>query len=219
MIVGDSDRPAIVAWLLRCRRPGRPGHPSMGLWRSPVAHLVRIEGVRGSNPLSSTIVSDSNPHHARCAQARRQQSPLGFRLPLGGRSAYARACGVSRCVRAVDLHAGTATRQMARPGGRRLPRPRLGKACEEDLVELPPHSVGGLAIQLLRMVKKVQGGSDDRGTSVQPWPFGGQFGLGLSCVPPRSPQGAREPLQQRFPRSRPGRGGCLPWRLGLGAAW
>ena len=25
-----------------------------GLWRSPVAHLVRIEGVRGSNPLSST---------------------------------------------------------------------------------------------------------------------------------------------------------------------
>src|SRR6185503_15392257 len=28
------------------------GYP--GLWRSPVAHLVRIEGVRGSNPLSST---------------------------------------------------------------------------------------------------------------------------------------------------------------------
>ena len=27
-----------------------------GLWRSPVAHLVRIEGVRGSNPLSSTQV-------------------------------------------------------------------------------------------------------------------------------------------------------------------
>jgi hypothetical protein len=25
-----------------------------GLWRSPVAHLVRNEGVRGSNPLSST---------------------------------------------------------------------------------------------------------------------------------------------------------------------
>jgi hypothetical protein len=34
-------------------------HPScgeidQGLWRRPVAHLVRIEGVRGSNPLSST---------------------------------------------------------------------------------------------------------------------------------------------------------------------
>src|SRR5699024_2077554 len=28
---------------------------SSGLWRSPVAHLVRIEGVRGSNPLSSTM--------------------------------------------------------------------------------------------------------------------------------------------------------------------
>jgi hypothetical protein len=28
--------------------------PPLGLWRSPVAHLVRIEGVRGSNPLSST---------------------------------------------------------------------------------------------------------------------------------------------------------------------
>jgi hypothetical protein len=27
-----------------------------GLWRSPVAHLVRIEGARGSNPLSSTTV-------------------------------------------------------------------------------------------------------------------------------------------------------------------
>jgi hypothetical protein len=27
-----------------------------GLWRSPVAHLVRIEGVRGSNPLSSTTL-------------------------------------------------------------------------------------------------------------------------------------------------------------------
>lgn len=27
---------------------------SSGLWRSPVAHLVRIERVRGSNPLSST---------------------------------------------------------------------------------------------------------------------------------------------------------------------
>src|SRR5215218_4989557 len=30
------------------------GCPTEGLWRSPVAHLVRIEGVRGSNPLSST---------------------------------------------------------------------------------------------------------------------------------------------------------------------
>src|SRR5690242_11884130 len=29
-------------------------YPGLGLWRSPVAHLVRIEGVRGSNPLSST---------------------------------------------------------------------------------------------------------------------------------------------------------------------
>src|SRR5664279_5953058 len=28
--------------------------PISGLWRSPVAHLVRIEGVRCSNPLSST---------------------------------------------------------------------------------------------------------------------------------------------------------------------
>ena len=29
---------------------------SLGLWRSPVAHLVHIEGARGSNPLSSTQV-------------------------------------------------------------------------------------------------------------------------------------------------------------------
>ena len=38
-----------------------------GLWRSPVAHLVRIEGVRGSTPLSST----PSPHD--------QQTPSGPR--------------------------------------------------------------------------------------------------------------------------------------------
>src|SRR5919198_1030756 len=35
--------------------PGYPGAAGRGLWRRPVAHLVRIEGVRGSNPLSSTL--------------------------------------------------------------------------------------------------------------------------------------------------------------------
>jgi hypothetical protein len=30
-----------------------------GLWRSLVAHLVRIEGARGSNPLSSTTQVNS----------------------------------------------------------------------------------------------------------------------------------------------------------------
>ena len=45
---------------------GRP----MGLWRSPVAHLVRIEGVRGSNPLSSTTLSSTNP------------IGVGFSLPI-----------------------------------------------------------------------------------------------------------------------------------------
>ncbi len=40
--------------LIPCNvRPNR-AVPVSGLWRSPVAHLVRIEGVRGSNPLSST---------------------------------------------------------------------------------------------------------------------------------------------------------------------
>ena len=34
--------------------PGRYSRRLKGLWRSPVAHLVRIEGVRGSTPLSST---------------------------------------------------------------------------------------------------------------------------------------------------------------------
>src|SRR5450755_1495786 len=33
---------------------GSLASPISGLWRSLVAHLVRIEGVRGSNPLSST---------------------------------------------------------------------------------------------------------------------------------------------------------------------
>ena len=37
-----------------------------GLWRSPVAHLVRIEGARGSNPLSSTIVVLFTPWPNRC---------------------------------------------------------------------------------------------------------------------------------------------------------
>ena len=37
-------------------RPGVRGRAE-GLWRRPVAHLVRIEGVRGSNPLSSTITA------------------------------------------------------------------------------------------------------------------------------------------------------------------
>jgi hypothetical protein len=36
--------------------------PPLGLWRSPVAHLVRIEGVRGSNPLSSTTFFQLNGH-------------------------------------------------------------------------------------------------------------------------------------------------------------
>ena len=42
--------PSPVSW----RRVMAGASPVMGLWRSPVAHLVRIEGVRGSNPLSST---------------------------------------------------------------------------------------------------------------------------------------------------------------------
>jgi hypothetical protein len=41
----------MVAWRL----------PFSGLWRSLVAHLVRIEGVRGSNPLSSTKVGTLEP--------------------------------------------------------------------------------------------------------------------------------------------------------------
>ena len=40
----------------RRRRERTVSSPSEGLWRSPVAHLVRIEGVRGSIPLSSTLV-------------------------------------------------------------------------------------------------------------------------------------------------------------------
>ena len=36
------------------RGAGTVVSPPKGLWRSPVAHLVRIEGVRGSTPLSST---------------------------------------------------------------------------------------------------------------------------------------------------------------------
>ena len=36
--------------------PRAPGGDREGLWRRPVAHLVRIEGVRGSNPLSSTQI-------------------------------------------------------------------------------------------------------------------------------------------------------------------
>ena len=48
-----------------------------GLWRSPVAHLVRIEGVRGSNPLSSTQFkgrfrqSETAFFDLACARARR----------------------------------------------------------------------------------------------------------------------------------------------------
>ena len=47
------------------RRAGTVLSAPKGLWRSPVAHLVRIEGVRGSNPLSST----PSPHD--------QQTPSG----------------------------------------------------------------------------------------------------------------------------------------------
>jgi hypothetical protein len=50
---------------------------------------------------------------------------------------------------------------------------------KKTLVELPPDGVAGLPVELLRVVEKVEGGSDDRGTGFQPWPFGGQVGLGL----------------------------------------
>ena len=47
------DQPrALLPFIVGPSGPSR----STGLWRSPVAHLVRIEGVRGSNPLSSTYV-------------------------------------------------------------------------------------------------------------------------------------------------------------------
>ena len=50
-----------------------------GLWRSPVAHLVRIEGVRGSTPLSST----PSPHDHR---RRRGPGPGGVRRLSGAAS-------------------------------------------------------------------------------------------------------------------------------------
>ena len=57
--VGVSIRPVGSLASPEYRRdPDRDGVLSCGavegLWRSPVAHLVRNEGVRGSNPLSST---------------------------------------------------------------------------------------------------------------------------------------------------------------------
>jgi hypothetical protein len=45
--VGGADLLALL------RSPGM-STGAKGLWRRLVAHLVRIEGVRGSNPLSST---------------------------------------------------------------------------------------------------------------------------------------------------------------------
>jgi hypothetical protein len=42
--------------------------PPLGLWRSPVAHLVRIEGVRGSNPLSSTAFFQARWHVGRATE-------------------------------------------------------------------------------------------------------------------------------------------------------
>jgi hypothetical protein len=53
-MVPPRGRAGRAAAVLRDRRCLLRWLPVLGLWRSPVAHLVRIEGVRGSNPLSST---------------------------------------------------------------------------------------------------------------------------------------------------------------------
>ena len=64
--------PAPPRW--RRRSAGTVSCPSKGLWRSPVAHLVRIEGVRGSTPLSST----PSPHdHDAVGAPPRRRSPFG----------------------------------------------------------------------------------------------------------------------------------------------
>src|SRR5699024_3528195 len=57
---------------------------SSGLWRSPVAHLVRIEGVRGSNPLSSTMGHKAlfPPGTGPCVRADRHAGPAVRVNPL-----------------------------------------------------------------------------------------------------------------------------------------
>ena len=87
--------------------PPEPCYPSLrpasdvgsrfpGLWRSPVAHLVRIEGVRGSNPLSSTPVSWVVPARGTrepgaTGYVGRGGDPRGPHVPFG--------CGLGCCWR------------------------------------------------------------------------------------------------------------------------
>ncbi len=63
---------------------------SSGLWRSPVAHLVRIEGVWGSNPHSSTeVIAGQRP----CP--RKRPGPLTVACPILG--AETACCPGSQC--------------------------------------------------------------------------------------------------------------------------
>ena len=76
----SSERATTPGYVIRERR-GRPVNLgrsvtriNSGTWRSPVAHLVRIEGVRGSNPLVSTEFSGHLPLMKMAALPSVQQS-------------------------------------------------------------------------------------------------------------------------------------------------
>ena len=61
----------------------------MGPWRSPVAHLHGMQGVRGSNPLGSTKVPDTDTRKALnlwfgAFRVAPLESPAGDRAVGGG---------------------------------------------------------------------------------------------------------------------------------------
>ncbi len=92
-----------------------------GLWRSPVAHLVRIEGVRGSNPLNST----ANPRPAGLGFF---DAPMIKCAILGAECAIATSAARDRALNR-EMGAWWATHRSARSRPRREPRHRTGQAA------------------------------------------------------------------------------------------
>lgn len=123
---------------------------SSGLWRSPVAHLVRIERVRGSNPLSST-------------DRRKGLPPTGggpFVVPIHDEGPAPVGSGPLPCV-----HGGAVGRGRIPCGGRSSgPEPRVSPAKRPS----PGAGNAGLATTIPPLPRVWTG------PSCRPWPeFGG----------------------------------------------
>ena len=111
--------------------PGRYSFRLKGLWRSPVAHLVRIEGVRGSTPLSSTPSRQrpglSGPGLRRPGALRKPCDERAIRSPASVRLTTRRcdsAMGsVTPLLALLCVACGVAA--LACPSGRSMPRCRL----------------------------------------------------------------------------------------------